>query len=137
MNWDEIAGKWKQMRGEVKTRWGRLSDEELTEIEGRYDRFLGRIQELYGIGKDEAAHEIDAWYEWLSREGRLDPSEDSMVSNGANGHSRSGHTDASCAVGGIEGGIDSVCSRIRTNPLTAVAVAVGGGLLAGLVIGRR
>jgi uncharacterized protein YjbJ (UPF0337 family) len=61
MNWDQIAGKWLQIKGSVRQRWGKLTDDDLEVIAGSKDKFVGRIQERYGIAKEEAEHEIDDW----------------------------------------------------------------------------
>ncbi len=61
MNWDTIKGQWKQIRGEAKSQWGKLSDDDLTRIEGDRDKLLGAVQERYGRTKDEARREVDAW----------------------------------------------------------------------------
>ena len=42
MNWDQIQGKWQQLKGEVKTRWGQLTDDDLTIIDGNIDQMLGK-----------------------------------------------------------------------------------------------
>lgn len=61
MNWDQAAGKWNQMKGSVKERWGKLTDDDLTTIAGNRDRLLGKIQERYGITKEKAEQEINQW----------------------------------------------------------------------------
>jgi uncharacterized protein YjbJ (UPF0337 family) len=61
MNWDRIAGNWKQFKGAAKTRWGQLTDDDLTMIDGKREQLVGRIQERYGIAKDEAERQIDEW----------------------------------------------------------------------------
>lgn len=61
MNWDQAAGKWKQMQGEVKKRWGKLTDDDLTVIGGHRDKLLGKIQERYGISKEQAEEEVNQW----------------------------------------------------------------------------
>jgi uncharacterized protein YjbJ (UPF0337 family) len=61
MNWDQIEGKWKQMKGSVKQKWGKLTDDDLDYIAGSRDKFVGRIQERYGIAKDEAQKQADEW----------------------------------------------------------------------------
>ena len=63
--WDQIQGKWKQFKGEVRSRWGKLTDDELEEIAGRRDKLAGKIQERYGVAKEEADRQIDAWAEDL------------------------------------------------------------------------
>jgi uncharacterized protein YjbJ (UPF0337 family) len=61
MNWDQAKGKWKQMKGGVKTQWGKLTDDDLDVISGQKDVLVGKIQERYGIAKDEAAKQVDSW----------------------------------------------------------------------------
>lgn len=59
--WDQIAGKWKQFRGEIQSQWGKLTDDEFDQIAGERDKLAGRIQERYGIAKEEANRQIDEW----------------------------------------------------------------------------
>jgi uncharacterized protein YjbJ (UPF0337 family) len=61
MNWDQVKGKWKQVRGSVKKQWGKLTDDDLDYIAGERDLLMGRIQERYGISKEEAQRQIDNW----------------------------------------------------------------------------
>ena len=58
MNSDVFAGKWKQVRGNVKEWWGQLTDDDLVKIEGNRDKLLGAIQERYGYTKEKAEEEI-------------------------------------------------------------------------------
>jgi uncharacterized protein YjbJ (UPF0337 family) len=59
MNWEIIKGNWKQFKGELKTKWGKLTDDDLDIIEGSKDKLIGRLQERYGYSKDEAIREVD------------------------------------------------------------------------------
>ncbi len=61
MNWDLAKGKWKQVKGSVKTQWGKLTDDDLEIIAGQRDLLVGKIQERYGISKDAALKQIDEW----------------------------------------------------------------------------
>ena len=61
MNWDQVEGKWKQVKGTVKERWGKLTDDDLDTIAGKRDQLAGRLQERYGITKEQAEAEIDQW----------------------------------------------------------------------------
>jgi uncharacterized protein YjbJ (UPF0337 family) len=69
MNRDIFGGKWKQLRGSIKQKWGELTDDELDQIEGRRDKLAGKLQEKYGYTKQEAEREIDNF---------LDQTEDRM-----------------------------------------------------------
>jgi uncharacterized protein YjbJ (UPF0337 family) len=63
MNWDQIEGKWKQMKGSAKKQWGKLTDDDLDVIAGKQDQLAGKIQERYGITKEEAAKQVREWSE--------------------------------------------------------------------------
>ena len=58
MNQDILQGKWKQVRGEVKSWWGRLTNDDLDRIGGSFDRLAGILQERYGYSKEEAQRNI-------------------------------------------------------------------------------
>jgi uncharacterized protein YjbJ (UPF0337 family) len=63
MNWDLIAGNWKQFKGNIQQQWGRLTDDQLTVIAGKRDHLAGKIQVMYGIGKNEAENQLLDWQE--------------------------------------------------------------------------
>jgi Uncharacterized protein conserved in bacteria len=65
MNWDEIKGEWKQVAGKVKTQWGELTDDDLTQIGGRKDELVGKLQVNYGHTKEEAEKKIDEFLKTL------------------------------------------------------------------------
>ncbi len=72
MNWDRVEGQWKQMKGKVKTKWGKLTDDDLDVIAGQKDQLVGRIQERYGIQKDEAQRQVEDWNKTLDQENEAD-----------------------------------------------------------------
>ena len=59
MNQDILAGKWKQMRGELKTWWGKLTDDDFDRIGGQKDKLIGLLQERYGYTREQAEEEIE------------------------------------------------------------------------------
>jgi uncharacterized protein YjbJ (UPF0337 family) len=59
MNTDILEGKWKQVRGDAKRMWGKLTDDELDEAQGNLEKLAGVIQERYGYTREEAKREID------------------------------------------------------------------------------
>lgn len=62
MNWDIIEGKWTQLTGSVKEQWGKLTDDDLTEVAGKRDKLVGKVQEKYGWAKNEAEQKVDAFF---------------------------------------------------------------------------
>jgi uncharacterized protein YjbJ (UPF0337 family) len=61
MNWDRIEGNWKQVTGQAKEQWGKLTDDDLDVVAGRRDQLAGKIQERYGVAHDEAEKQLAAW----------------------------------------------------------------------------
>ena len=61
MNWTRIQGQWQQLAGQVKSEWGKLTDDDLMNVAGKKDQLVGKLQEHYGLLKDDAEKQIDAW----------------------------------------------------------------------------
>jgi uncharacterized protein YjbJ (UPF0337 family) len=61
MNSDQLQGKWKQLKGSVKERWGKLTDDDFNVINGQREQLVGRVQERYGVAKEEAQKQVDDW----------------------------------------------------------------------------
>jgi len=72
MNSDQLQGKWKQIKGSVKERWGKLTDDDIDVINGMHDQLVGKIQEKYGIARDAAQKQVDEWNAVESRESDLE-----------------------------------------------------------------
>ena len=57
MNKDMFEGKWKQVQGQAKQLWGKLTDDDLTKVEGKYENLIGVLQEKYGYTRQQAEEE--------------------------------------------------------------------------------
>jgi uncharacterized protein YjbJ (UPF0337 family) len=68
MNWDQVEGKWKQYKGHVKEKWGKLTDDDLDVIDGKRQQLVGKIQEHYGLAKDAAEKQADEFVKALQTE---------------------------------------------------------------------
>ncbi len=69
MTWDEVQLNWTQLKGRVKHRWTKLSEEQLTAIAGRRVHLASRIQETYKLTREEAERQLADW------QARLQPKE--------------------------------------------------------------
>lgn len=58
MNHDTISGQWKQLGGQIKKQWGKLTDDDLKVIEGNAQMLAGRLQERYGLAREEAEKQV-------------------------------------------------------------------------------
>ena len=65
MNWQQIEGKWNQVKGQARQQWARLTDDDLVNIHGKREELLGKIQERYGFAKEEAERQLDSWVKTL------------------------------------------------------------------------
>lgn len=54
INWDQIAGNWTQLKGKIKEQYGKLTDDDMTEIEGKAEVMIGKLQERYSVTYEEA-----------------------------------------------------------------------------------
>jgi len=61
MEWEQIQGKWNQLKGSARVEWAKLTDDELEQVQGERDKLVGLIQEKYGRTKEEAYKEVDDW----------------------------------------------------------------------------
>ena len=144
MDWNQVEGNWKQLKGNAKRQWGKLTDSDLTAIAGRREELEGKIQERYGYTKDRVRREIKEWAESLrsvlnqSREDWTDQIDTiradlerltSTVSRVANTQLERAQDKAVDAAAQVE-------DAVRRNPTSALAIAFGLGFLFG-VFARR
>ncbi len=61
MNREQFKGKWKEIQGKLKDKWGRITNDELLQIHGEYDKLVGVLQKKYGYMKERAEEEIHNW----------------------------------------------------------------------------
>jgi uncharacterized protein YjbJ (UPF0337 family) len=65
MNWEQIEGNWKQFKGQVRSKWGKLTDDDLETAKGKRDMLIGKIQERYGNKRDDVERDVDDWMQKL------------------------------------------------------------------------
>jgi uncharacterized protein YjbJ (UPF0337 family) len=56
---DILKGKWKEMKGAIKEKWGKFTEDDLTEMEGKEEKLLGILQKRYGYTEDKAKKEYN------------------------------------------------------------------------------
>jgi uncharacterized protein YjbJ (UPF0337 family) len=71
MNWTTVQGNWNETKGKVKTKFGRLTDDDLTQAQGQKDRLVGAIQQRYGIAREKAEEQLEEFLssadDWMHR----------------------------------------------------------------------
>jgi uncharacterized protein YjbJ (UPF0337 family) len=78
MNSDQLEGKWKQVKGEVREKWGKLTDDDMHVVAGKREQLIGRVQERYGIAREEATRQVDAFVAGLNHRPAADFSDADM-----------------------------------------------------------
>jgi uncharacterized protein YjbJ (UPF0337 family) len=61
MNEDTLKGQWTQLKGAVREKWGKLTNDDLDQIQGKSEQLIGKIQQRYGIAREEAEEQLDSW----------------------------------------------------------------------------
>jgi uncharacterized protein YjbJ (UPF0337 family) len=75
MSRDEFEGKWHQIKGKIREKWGKLTDDDIARIEGKFEQFLGKLQKKYGYTREQAEREAQSWKFENRKEGRSEEGE--------------------------------------------------------------
>ena len=67
MNQDIIQGKWTQIKGSLKAKWGKLTDDDLSRADGNAEYLVGKLQERYGYQRDQAQREVQEFEKTLGK----------------------------------------------------------------------
>jgi uncharacterized protein YjbJ (UPF0337 family) len=70
MNWDQVEGKWKQYKGQVKVKWGKFTDDDIDVIDGKRQQLVGKLQERYGLAREAAEKQADEFVNTLNADDR-------------------------------------------------------------------
>jgi len=84
MNWDQMEGKWNQYKGQVKEKWGKLTDDDLKVINGRRQQLVGKIQERYGIAKEVAEDQAEEFVKALKEENKAEAKAEAKARRASN-----------------------------------------------------
>lgn len=61
MNWDQVAGRWKEFKGQALEKWGDITDDEWDRVEGKREQMVGLMQKKYGDSREAAEKKVDDW----------------------------------------------------------------------------
>lgn len=61
MNWDKIEGEWDMLKGQVKEKWAKLTDDDVKLVGGKKDKLIGVLKQRYGHARDVAEREVDSF----------------------------------------------------------------------------
>lgn len=66
MNNHILQGNWNELKGKIKSKWAKLTDEDVDSFQGDLDQLKGKIQKTYGYGKDRAETEFNDFMKSVS-----------------------------------------------------------------------
>jgi len=132
VNTQVLQGQWNQVRGQLKKKWGQLTDDDLKFANGNLDQLVGRIQHKTG----EAREAIESFLDEMTSQGATAVSQAAESVKNYAGYAsdqmREGYNRISDQFGR---GYEQSQDMIRENPARTVATAFGVGVLLGVVVG--
>lgn len=139
VNRQQLEGKWNEVKGKLKEKWGMITDDELTRAEGNVEQLVGMVQRKSGRAKEEVEKFIDdvvngagSAYERVAATAKEVASTAREYAGEAGQAIQHGYEQAASTVtAGYKGAEDTV----RRNPMESVAVSFGVGLISGVLVG--
>jgi uncharacterized protein YjbJ (UPF0337 family) len=132
VNTQVLQGQWNSLRGEVKKKWGQLTDDDLKFTSGNVDQLVGRIQHKTGEARDAIEHFLDE----LTSQGASVVSQAAESARNYAGYAADRMRDGYNRVADrVDQGYDVSREMIRDYPGRAVATAFGVGIVMGVVVG--
>jgi uncharacterized protein YjbJ (UPF0337 family) len=132
VNAQVLQGQWNQIRGELKKRWGQLTEDDLRFSNGNIDQLVGKIQSRTG----EAREAIEQFLSEATSQGASAVAQAAgqvgQYARYAGDQMREGYNRISDQFGR---GYEVSQDMIRDNPGRSVATAFGVGILLGVVVG--
>jgi uncharacterized protein YjbJ (UPF0337 family) len=130
MNNDIFAGQWKEMRGALRSWWGKLTDDDLERIGGEKDKLIGVMQEKYGYTRDQAQSEIERRFnEYDGSDAATGGSAASGIVNNmkskAHELSVTAASKARDATAGVKSGLDTAESYLKEHKVKSIAADLG------------
>ena len=127
----EIKGSWDRLKGQVRERWGQITDNDFTRVQGNTDQLIGMIEQKTGAARREVEQFLD---------GALKDGE-SIVTNAAETVREYANRATEVAKDQydrvnkqVEAGLEEAQETIRTRPGMSVGVAFGVGVVTGALL---
>jgi len=132
VNAQALQGQWNQIRGELKKKWGQLTDDDLRFNNGNIDQLVGKIQQRTG----EAREAIEQFLTEATSQGASAISQAAgqvgQYARYAGDQMREGYNRISDQFGR---GYEYSQDMIRESPGRSIATAFGVGIVVGIVVG--
>ena len=129
---EELQGKWAQLKGQIRDKWGQISDDELQRVQGNTEKLLGMIQEKTGVARSE----VEAFFDKAVQQGQntLDQAGE-VARKYASQAGEVVREQYDRATEQLEAGYESAQEMVRSRPAESLGVAFVAGVVAGGLIG--
>lgn len=61
MDKEKMIGNWNEIKGKVKEKFGKLTDDDIMQIQGKRDQLVGAIQKKYACSKEKAESDLNSF----------------------------------------------------------------------------
>jgi uncharacterized protein YjbJ (UPF0337 family) len=128
----ELEGSWNDVKGKIQSKWGQLTDDDLSRVKGDANQLIGFLQQKTGETRRSIEEFLDKAKE--NGAGVVQQAMDSAREYAGQARQMaSDHYDQ--AVEGLQTGVEEAQRMVRRNPMESIAVAFGAGMIAGVVTG--
>lgn len=139
---DELKGRWNEIRGRIKEKWGQLTDDELTQAEGNTDQLIGLIQRKTGEGREQITRFFDTFANAAANKGNdmAHQAEQTFSQAGETAQRYAGEAQRYVQEGyqqasrQVEQGLHQAEDMVRQKPVESLAVAFGTGIITGVLL---
>ena|SRR5579883_1799256 len=132
INAQELQGQWNKLRGQVKEKWGQLTDDDLQIQNGNVDQLVGRIQQKTGEGREAIERFLS---DLTSRSSSMVSGAAETISSYAQHAGERLRDRYGYMADEARERLDMAQDMVRHNPGQSVAAAFGIGLVAGIIVG--
>jgi uncharacterized protein YjbJ (UPF0337 family)/ElaB/YqjD/DUF883 family membrane-anchored ribosome-binding protein len=137
---EELKGRWNEIRGRIKEKWGVLTDDELHQVEGNADQLIGLIQRKTGEGREQITKFFDSITEG-GNGGQMGERVQQTVQQASETAQRYAHEAQRYMQDGYQQASRQVQDQmhqaeqmVRTRPVESLAAAFGAGLVTGVLV---
>ncbi len=130
VNEQVLSGKWNEIAGKIREKWGQLTDDDLQAFHGNAQQLIGLIQRKTG----EARGEVEKYLESVIPSSATFQRVAEQVQDYAKTAYNSARDGVDRASGYARDGYDQAEQIVKSRPVTSVATAFGAGIVAGVVV---
>lgn len=127
----ELRGGWNQFKGQIKEKWGQLTDNDLTQAEGNVEKLVGVIQQKTGA----ARREVEAFFDQMMEDGSSVANRVASTAKQYANHAGEMMSDGYEQVSNrMQEGYEEAEELIRSRPAESLSVAFGAGIITGILV---